>query len=444
MSANPLSGPVRAYAADRVFDGDRTWDHHAVLVKGRTVLEIVETASLPPEVLVHRLAGATILPGLIDTHIHFMRWKGPVFLAYGVTTVRDTGNDLEWILQRREESRKQQWPRIVSLGPLLDGPSPSHPLVARSITDEKSAVEAVRETVAAGVDGIKLYASIKPHWIPAMVRESHQGGCKVSMHCAAHGVLVAGRAGVDEFYHHDGILADVWPERPPGWLHVWGDAGFSATWDRQQEVADAIAGMGMTATPTLAYWDSQWRMRSEVGSTSEEREYVPEDLFTWTSAKLDPVAAEAWKRGMEAAQRFTGLLLEREVRVLPGSDTPCGGILPGQSLWRELDLLVSSGMTPEQAIRSATSQAADFMEKPELGRLRAGSSADLIGLHGDPFQKIPTRPKIAFVVRDGVAYQHDELLKSARQSQDSWEEDPWGRQYASHWAGQLRRQRKDR
>ncbi len=424
---------AEAYTAERIFDGERTLDNHAVVVKDGLIVGLAAVAELPTDLPVHGEEDSTILPGLIDTHMHFMRWKGPLFLAYGVTTVRDTGNDLEWILQRREEWKEHRSPRIISLGPLLDGPRVNHKEVTRKVTDLEDAVEAVRETLAAGVDGIKLYASIEPEWIPGMTRESHEGGRKVSMHCSKHGVLIAGRSGVDEFYHHDGIVEDLWPGRPRGWLNVWGKEGFAETWDRQQEVADAIAELAMTATPTLAYWDSQWRMRCEVGPTSEESLYMPADLFKWASATGDPELGEEWRRGLEAAQRFTGALFDRGVRVLAGSDTPCGGILPGQSLWREMELLVGSGMSPLQAIQSATSVAADFLDRPELGRLRSGAVADLISVRGNPLQRITAQPDLGLIVLDGIAYEPGELLKGAEIPDEDWREDPWGRQYAQHW-----------
>jgi hypothetical protein len=295
-----------------------------------------------------------------------------------------------------------------------------------------AAVVAVRETAAAGVDAIKLYASIAAEWIAPMVEASHAAGLKVSMHCLPHGVLVAGRAGVDEFYHLDGILADVWPDRPPGWLYVWGDQNFGQTWGRQQQVADEIADQGIVSTPTLAYWDSQWRRRLQ-DPYDEESRYVPDDLLAWSSAEPDPEIGGVWRRAMEAAVRFQGLLLERDVPVLAGSDTPCGGILPGQSLWRELNLLVEAGLSPLGALRAATSAAADFFERPELGRLRTGSAADIAIVRGDLTATIPDRPEIEHVVRAGVAY--DQPAALLQEPDDSaWRDDPWGRQMALHWA----------
>ena len=423
--------PARAYSADRIYDGDRVLEDHAVVVEGQTISCVEPLVELSTDLPVHKYPGCTLIPGLIDTHMHFMRWQGPIFLAYGVTSVRDTGNDLRWILQCREEWSDLTWPRILCLGPLLDGDPPGHPLVARAIADTESAVAAVRDTAAAGVDGIKLYASIAAEWIAPMVQASHAAGLQVSMHCLPHGVLAAGRAGVDEFYHLDGILADIWPDHPPGWLYVWGDPDFGHTWDRQQQVADEIAELGMVSTPTLAYWDSQWRMRQGVGPNPEELQYTPPDLFKWSSAAPEATLGETWHRAMEAAQRFQGLLLERDVVVLAGSDTPCGGILPGQSLWRELSLLVAAGLAPVDALRAATSAAADFLVRPELGRLKKGSAADIAIVRGDLMRGIPDRPEIERVVRDGVDYHPDALLQAPDDS--SWRDDPWGRQFEQHW-----------
>lgn len=420
-----------AFGADRVFDGERVLTEHVVLIDGDQVVDVVPSADVPPDLTVEEHPGCTLLPGLIDTHMHFMRWQGPVFLAYGVTTVRDTGNDLSWILRCRNEWSRNDWPRIISLGPLLDGTPPNHDQVARPISDLESAIAAVHQTADAGVDGIKLYASIAAEWIEPMVAASHTAGLKVSMHCLPHGVLVAARSGVDEFYHLDGILADVWPDHPPGWLQVWGDPDFGKTRDRQQEVADSIAATKIVSTPTLAYWDSQWRIRAE-GPYREERQFMPEDLFEWSSATPDAELGATWRRAWEAALAFQGLLNERGVPTLAGSDTPCGGVLPGQSLWRELQALTATGMTPQQALTCATSAAADFLERPELGRLRQETRADLVIVGGDPTEEIPLRPDVRFVVRDGVRYAPEGLLRPAEDLDGSWRQEPWGRQFAQH------------
>jgi imidazolonepropionase-like amidohydrolase len=425
-----------ACTAARVFDGERTLAEHAVLVENGVVSAVIPQRSLPEGVPLWHEPDSTILPGLIDTHVHFMRWQGPLFLAYGVTTIRDVGNDLEWILARRREWAENLWPRILCVGPLLDGEKLCHTIVSRRCADAADAVTAVRETAAAGVDGIKLYVGLKPEWLTAMAREAHAAGCRVSMHCSGGGVLAAGRAGIDEFFHLDGILEDIWPTHPAGWLNVWGMPELSHTWDRQREAADAIRDLGMTATPTLAYWDSQWRIRTADHLCSEEMRHVPPVIVELQGRQpADPVVSAQWRRALHAAERFVGLLLERGVPLLAGSDVPCGAVPPGLSLWRELSLLVEAGLSPTQALRAATSAAATFMGQSQLGRLRPGSTADMVVVRGNPMEQIPETPDIAMVIRHGTAYRPVDLLAAAETAASTLKEEPWGIQLALHRAG---------
>lgn len=430
-----LSGPQFACAADRVFDGERTLQGHAVLVRGGAVVELAPLEALPDDMPVLREPGCTLIPGLIDIHAHFMRWEGTRFLAYGVTTIRDTGNPLEWILARRREWPHRPWPRILCQGPLLDGPTPLHPVVARACPDEAGGVTAVRETAAAGVDGIKLYNRLDPAWLPAMVRASHEAGLRASMHCQAAGMVVAAEAGVDEFFHLDGILQDVWPDRPPGWLELWGTPGFAHTEEQQRRVVRIITASGMVTTPTLAYWDSQHQIRLPGYAQSDAAGNVPGTLVRWqVPERPDPPGAGQWRRALEAARRFVGLLLEEGAPVLAGSDTPCGPVPPGLSLWRELELLVEAGMCPRNALRAATSAASAFLGRPELGHLRPGAVADMAFVRGDPTARIPSRPEVVRVLRGGAVYSPAELLVASAADEAMLDEgEPWSRQFRAHW-----------
>jgi imidazolonepropionase-like amidohydrolase len=426
------SASVTAYAADRIFDGHRTWINHAIVIQNGVVTGIRPSREWDGTIPLKSYPGCTILPGLIDTHLHFMPWQGPQYLAYGITTLRDVGNELNWILTQRSKWPAKPWPRILCVGPLLDGPRAFHRFVARSCSDLSSAVTAVRETAEAGVDGIKLYVGLPPDWLSPMVREAHAAGLKVSMHCSAAGVLQAGRAGVDEFFHLDGILSDLWPDHPPGWLNLWGAPEISSKVDRLRKIADEIRELGLTATPTLAYWDSQWRARTRDYPHSVDLRHVPAPIIKWQAGgTADPAGSEQWLKALEAAQRFIGLLYERGVPILAGTDVPCGAVPPGLSLWRELQLLVGSGLSPVQAIRSATAAAADFLGHPELGCLTVGASADLVVVRGDPLDHIPELPEIPLVVRTGQAYFPAELL-SATVREPLSTNDPWYLQLRLH------------
>lgn len=426
-------GPF-ACVADRVFDGQDVLDGHAVLVDGNRVSDIVPTGALPAGMPALREPGCTLIPGLIDTHAHFLRWEGPQFLAYGVTTIRDTGNPLDWILARRQEAPGELWPRIFCQGPLIDGPNPRHPLVSLACRDETEAVAAVRDTAAAGVDGIKLYNRLDPAWLPAMVAATHEAGLLASMHCQTSGMLVAAEAGVDEFFHLDGILADVWPDHPGGWLELWATPEFAQTENRQREVAAVIADHGMVTTPTLAYWDCRRQICLPGFAESAGARNLPAGLLRWHGiGHPDPSSAEQWRCAQEAALRFVAMLVELRAPVLPGSDTPCGPLSPGLSLWRELELLVSAGMSPLNALRAATSDAAAFLRKPELGSVRVGSAADMAFVRGNPTGSIPAHPEVVAVLRCGAVYDPRKLLAESLTDEAMLDEgEPWSRQFRAH------------
>ncbi|MHB1354687.1 MAG: amidohydrolase family protein [Anaerolineae bacterium] len=419
------------YTAARVFDGERVLLEHAILVEGDQVLDVMPSSEIPEDMPTLSEPDCTLLPGLIDSHIHFMRWQGPLFLTYGVTTVRDCGNDPTWILARRAEWQANLWPRILCLGPIIDGPQPIHPLVSRACASADDAVKAVIETADRGVDGVKLYVGLPLDWLPAMVRAGHARGLKVSMHCS-ESVLSAGFAGIDEFYHLDGILGDVWPGHPPGWLEQWGTPEFEQTWDAQQRTADAIFGLGLTATPTLAYWDSQAQVREADTSPSAELRQVPQEIIASQYEEEDVLLSAQWGRALYAAQQFVGLLAERGVPILAGTDVPCGAVPPGLSLWREMALLVEAGLSPTQALKAATSSTADYLGRGEIGRLRAGAAADMVLVRGDPTARIPETPDVIAAVRGGVVHRPQALLTAAETAVVTLSEEPWARQFALH------------
>lgn len=417
---------VWACCGDRFFDGEQVRPGYAVIVRDGVIADIVPTGSLPAGMRTVSVPGGTILPGLMDTHVHFGRWQGPLYLAYGVTTVRDVGNDLAWILAQRAEAARQPWPRIVCTGPMLDGPHP-HWSTSRGCADEAAACRAVAETAAAGVDAIKFYPGLHTEWLPAMLAEVRKTGLPVMMHCSD--LVAACEAGVEETFHLDGLLPAIWPDHPGGWLELWGHSECPRDPVRLGAVADRIAATGSIVTPTLFYWDFARTFRRPEPLPEESAE-IPRQVLTWLRAfrghEVDLVAAQTWDRACRRAQEFVALLIERGVTVLPGTDVPFGVLPPGLSLWRELMLLVECGLSPLAALRAATAGAAARLRVGKRGRLLPGYAADMVVVAGDPTMTMTDRPQIEVVVKDGTIYRPDDLRRAAEGFVDTLTTEPWG------------------
>lgn len=158
----PVGSSSRHYALvpTRVWDGsaERAATGQAVLVAGSLIEALLPARRLPRGVPRILLPGCTLLPGLIDAHVHFCAWMGPAFLAAGVTTIRDVGNAEAWILKRRAWARAHPYasPRIFCCGPLLDGPKAHWPIMGRAHADRSAIERSVHTLAARGVDAIKL------------------------------------------------------------------------------------------------------------------------------------------------------------------------------------------------------------------------------------------------------------------------------------------------
>jgi len=421
---------------DRLFDGERVREGMALIVEGERIAGVVPVADVPEGMPAITAPGGTVLPGLIDVHVHFGAWQGPLYLAYGVTTVRDVGNYPGWILARQAEARDHPWPHISCVGPALDGPEPYWGL-CRPCADETSARRAVVETAALGVNGIKLYVGLASEWLPGMVTAAREADLPMMMHC--FDVPGALDAGVEEFFHLDGLLDALWPGHPSGWLEVWGHEDFPRDDAHLPRMADRIAASGIITTPTLFYWDFAWAMRRAGRPEPAEAPYLPEQNLAWLRAvpgqHFNPAGAEVWYRACRNARAFLTLLIERGVPILPGTDEPWGLLLPGQSLWREMILLAHCGMKTTDALRAATADAAKRLRLSDRGRLQPGCAADLVLVSGDPTTTLTDHPDIIATVRDGKLYHPAELKARSLDYARNIEHEPMGIEFRKRAEG---------
>ena len=178
----------------------------AVIVNEKIIQDIIPVHMVPNDINTIKLPGCTLLPGLIDAHVHYSSVMGPAFLLAGVTTIRDVGNDLHWILKERSfnESNNDSGPSIVCCGHLQDGPVKYWPNMGRANINADSIRSSVKEHINAGVDAIKLYTSLDVEMVYAGIDEAHKLGKPVTAHLGECSVEDAISAGLDCIEHLSG------------------------------------------------------------------------------------------------------------------------------------------------------------------------------------------------------------------------------------------------
>ena len=340
-----------------------------------------------------QLRGKTIMPGLWDMHTHLTLMEmAPLYLAAGVTTVRDMGNELELIMALRDaiDSGRGLGPRLLLAG-LVDGGGPNaFGAVNAANADEGRAV--VRMYHDRRFDQMKLYTLLTPAVVGAIAAEAHRLGMSVTGHVPASLTLLAAvDSGMDQIAHQP----------------VRGDAG-------SDSVARVIAFLRAHHTvidPTASWGELLGRSRAEpLERLIPEVGTMPPVLEQWArtmgSATVDSATArERFSRTLATI----GALHRAGVPLVAGTD---GGV-PGLSVYREIEVYALAGMSPVDAIRAATAIPARVMGlEKESGTIEAGKRADLIVLDANPLDAIRNLHSIRLVMKGGVLYRSADLWRA--------------------------------
>ena len=362
-------------------------------------------------------AGRTVIPGLIDAHVHAEAWTLPVLLKYGVTTVRDLHNDGAFIFPLARDEGPAH-PRIVTAGPMIDGAG-SFWKNAVQVASLGEARAAVRRLVSQGASVIKVYTRLDPALVTAVVSEARARGVPVAAHLGFTTATQAADAGVTSIEHLSGI-ADAASDEPERLLAAHQDflggwTAFELEWQRipfarLESVARQLVSRGTVIVPTLALHEAFSRMADadlmkdpalvEVPPSVLKDAWNPADIMgraKWTAATL-----AAFKQTLPILQRFVGSYAHLGGRIAAGTDTPQQFVVPGVSLHRELELLVASGLTPAQALKTATIEAAALLGiQDRVGSIAVGKAGDLVILDADPLVDIRNTRRIWMVIKGG-------------------------------------------
>ena len=356
--------------------------------------------------------GKTVLPGLWDMHAHYeqVEW-GPIYLAAGVTTVRDMGNELEFIQAVRDAIQNGEGigPRLLLAG-IVDGSGPFSVGVNRVDAPEQAVAE-VNRYHDAGFQQMKIYSSVKPEIVKAVAVEAHRLGMTVTGH-VPRGMTAydAVDAGMDQINHITNIRPIMLAPRAPG-----AAAGAPSAVDFSgPEVMKALKFLAEHHTvvdPTDALYELflhpavRPAESFEPGIVKVAPELQSALLHVGTSAS-DSARAQAQLREYLA---ITGALHRAGITVVAGTDQA----VPGHSLHRELELYVQAGFTPMEAIQAATVVPARVMHlDAEVGTIAAGKRADLLVVEGNPLDHFSDLRRVWMTVAGGRRYEPAPLWQS--------------------------------
>jgi imidazolonepropionase-like amidohydrolase len=360
--------------------------------------------------------GKTILPGLWDMHSHFeqVEW-GPVYLAAGVTTVRDCGNELEYITAVRDAIAVGHGlgPRLLLAG-VVDGSGPLAMGVERVDTPEQAKTWTDRYHDA-GFQQMKIYSSVKLEELSAVAEEAHRLGMTVTGHIP-EGITPyqAIDAGQDQINHIQYIMIMMHSPFPPDTPRLERAKALVDLDLKSPDAQKAIAFLvehGTVVDPTMALYEFDTANSTKpVASFEPGVEKVAPELVEQLSDTAPPSPnAELMEKIFEKGLEIVGELHRAGVPIVAGTDQT----VPGHSLHREIELYVQAGFTPMEAIEAATIVPARVMGlDKELGTIEPGKHADIIIVDGNPLESIQNIRKVEFVVTGGVMYDCAELWRS--------------------------------
>lgn len=381
----------------RVFDGEAFHDGLDVHIADGLILQVGAALAVPPEVERIDGRGHTLLPGLIDAHVHTWGDARAQMLRFGVTTGIDMFSDpaaLPEIRRSRESVAAESQADLWAAGEILTAPGghgTQFGIAVEPVTDVASASAAVGKRVAAGSDFLKFVlddgsAYGRPGAIPtldvdvaaALIRAAHarqkMALAHVSAARSARSVIESGADG----------LVHVWSDRSP-----------------EPELVAAIAERGAFVIPTLSVIANLANARP--GELLIADPAFSERLDDGQRASLSQSYPPLWQRAshLEHGLANVAALAAAGVDVLAGSDAGNPGTAAGPSLHGELEWLMRAGFTSTQALRAATSLPARRFGLADRGRIGEGLRADLLLVKGDPEHDIRATRAIVRVWKNG-------------------------------------------
>jgi len=345
--------------------------------------------------VVLNLTGKYVIPGLFDMHAHvagvlknsYNKTKSENFLKMllinGVTTIRNPGGPTAESVWLREMVAAGQLlgPKIFTAGRLINDPQIPIPFVEKQVNTEQEVREEVRRQASEGVDYIKLYVGLGPNLVRAAINEAHALGLKVIGHLYLTSWTEAANLGIDALTHGVPVSPFLLTEdKQRTFYESGGDpfnhflwlslVGLNST--KIKEIINTLAKHNIPVDPTLDIYEAM--LKDDI-----KHKYL-------------------WSKVL----RLTKMMYDGGVKILSGTDIPNFGLIPGQSLHHELELLQEAGIAPSDVIKIATvngAQALGILD--QVGTIQAGKEPNMIILKSNPIVNVSNIKKIEAVINEG-------------------------------------------
>jgi len=424
-------------------------DNMTVVLQGDVIQLIAESGSVMIDAQKDTIVdarGKFLIPGLWDAHVHLTfipeldyKTAYDLFLANGITSIRDTGaviSKLQPAIDYANENPNKT-PRLFYSGPLIDGSlrvykgkEAGFPELSIGVDENTDSEAVVNGLLDQGVSFLKTYEMLSAKTFLGLLSIAKEKNLRVTGHIPLSIDLIeaidAGLGGMQHIRNLDLACAnnaeEILAQRQallknkdslPGsalrtkihQLQRFVAIG-NLDEERCNKVIRHLAANNVFQTPTLTintldskrfYADKEWH---------DTYQFLPKTLQkNWYIGSIDMAQEEVSENDKifeDWSMKIVGLFNSNGVKIIAGTDTPIGFLTPGYSLHKELELLVEAGLTPLQALRSATITPAEFFNlENKMGTIEPGKYADLVILDNNPLDSIKNTQNIHMVIAKG-------------------------------------------